>query len=386
MKLIPMYPILKNTFNNGYAQGAFNVTTYQQLKSVLSAHEALRSPALIQVGNIALGYLGKAKDMNASTFEEKTRGAVHIRALLDSLSSEYSIPVALHADHAKDYEVIKMMIEKGFTSVMIDGSHLPFEENIELTREVVKLAHEKGVTVEGELGVLAGTEDDAFSEKSTYTNPMKVVEFVKKTAVDCLALSYGTKHGVRKGISVKLRTEIVTAAKENLLHEKLDTILVSHGSSTVPGYIVEDINHLGGKLDGVGGIPINELHAVIQCGIGKINIDTDMRLSITRNIRELMRDQAAGKDGSGEESVRKNLSDNPGEIDFRVILSSMRDFLVDGKPEPTAFEKNIGSCFERGVYEILGPLLVHFGSLGYANRIEALTLQDMAERYSTSRK
>ncbi len=364
MKLVPMRDILENTLDEGYAQGAFNVTCFPQLKGVLSTHEVFHSPAIVQVGNIALGYLGRAKDMNNSTLEEKTRGAENIVKMLKILDREVTVPVALHADHVKDLATIAMLVEKGFTSVMIDGSSLTYDENVEITRETVRIARPRGVTVEGELGVLAGTEDKLFSEESTYTNPLKVVDFVQKTGVDCLALSYGTKHGVKKGLNVKLRREIVVAAAENLRHERLRAVLVSHGSSTVPSYLVENINLLGGKLEGVGGIPLKELMAVIEAGIGKINIDTDIRLAVTRNLREWL--AGAMMSDPTIEKIKSLLSEKLQEIDFRLFLSPIQDLLTDGTREyPKALEP-IRSCIERGSAEIVGTLIVQFGSAGKA--------------------
>lgn len=376
-----MYSILENTLENSYAQGAFNVTCYQQLKAVLATHDALRSPAIIQVGNIAMGFLGKAKDMNNATLKEKSIGAKNIKQMIDSLKDNFSIPAALHADHMKDLETIKMLVQNGFTSVMIDGSHLPFNDNVELTREVVKYAHKTGITVEGELGVLAGAEDDIFSEKSTYTNPMMVADFLKKTGADCLALSYGTKHGVKKGLSIKLRREIVIASRENILHERIEAMLVSHGSSTVPAYIVEDINNLGGKLEGVGGIPLDELDAVIKGGISKINIDTDMRLSITRNVREFLAKSILRDTDPILKSIWNILKENPSEIDFRVFLYPLRDMLTEGTSLGEAGQY-IEACIEKAVFEIVSQLIVQFGSVGYANRIKFNTLDEMADMYT----
>ncbi len=156
-------------------------------------------------------------------------------------------------------ESVKAAIAGGYTSVMIDGSSLPFDENKELTREVVKYAHARGVSVEGELGVLAGVEDHVFAASSTYTNPLSAVEFVRDTGVDALAISYGTMHGASKGKNVKLRREIPIAIRECLAHEDLDCALVSHGSSTVPQYIVREINELGGQIGEAHGIPVAEL-------------------------------------------------------------------------------------------------------------------------------
>lgn len=380
MNLIPMLPILEKTSTEGYAQGAFNVTCFPQLKAVLETHEIFHSPAIVQIGNIALGYLGRAADMNNSTFEEKTRGAENIVKMLKLLDAEISVPVALHADHVKDFATIKMLVEKGFTSVMIDGSHLSFDENVDLTREVVRLAHPHGVTVEGELGVLAGTEDKVFSEDSTYTNPLKVVEFIKKTGTDCLALSYGTKHGVKKGLKIKLRREIVLAAAENLRHERLKAVLVSHGSSTVPSYLVEDINALGGKLEGVGGIPLDELKAVIAAGIGKINIDTDIRLAVTRNLREYF--SRVSPSDPIKMKIKDLLAEKPQEIDFRLFLQPIQDFLTDGSRAIPADLIPIYSCLKQGTMEIVGTLLVQFGSPGKASRIAVRSLEEAARSYA----
>ena len=383
MDIIPMFPILENASIYNYAQGGFNVTSFQQVKAILETHEALRSPAIIQVGNIALGFMGDAVDMNNPSLEEKRKGARNVYLMLKKFQQDLSIPVALHADHAKDLETIKILIEEGFTSVMIDGSHLSFEDNIEITREVVKYAHPYGVTVEGELGVLAGQEDDVFSSDSTYTNPLKVVEFLKKTEADCLALSYGTKHGVKKGTNVKLRKEIVIAAMENMRHEKINAFLVSHGSSTVPPYIVEDNNRAGGRIENAGGIPVEELKEIIKCGIDKINIDTDMRLSITRNIREyLYKNDSILRNNPVCQKIWNNMSEKPEEIDFRIYLEPIKEFLINyNVTKDTVYIADIIKCMEKGVAEIVSSLIVHFGSIGYSNRIKKSTLSEMADSY-----
>jgi fructose-bisphosphate aldolase class II len=385
MDLIPMFPILENTLDNNYAQGAFNFTSCQQVKSILEIHEALRSPAIIQVGNIAMGYMGRAVDMNNSTLEEKRKGARNIYSMVKRYGDTVSIPVALNADHVKDFETIKMLIEEGFTSVMIDASHLSFDKNIEMTREVVKHAHPYGVTVEAELGVLAGMEDDIFSQNSTYTNPMKVVEFLKKTKADCLALSYGTKHGVKKGTNVKLRKEIVIAAKENMRHEGIKAVLVSHGSSTVPRYVVDDNNNVGGKIDGAGGVPIEELKEVIKYGIAKINIDTDLRLAITRNIREYLLNSPLKESDPILKEIWNKMVSNPSEIDFRIYLSPIQNLLLDASAQAEGDIRNIIACMEKGVIEIVSSLIVQFGSVGYSNRISRTTLEEMSDIYKTNR-
>jgi fructose-bisphosphate aldolase class II len=381
MDLIPMYPILEKAMDNNYAQGAFNVTSFQQVRTVLEVHEALRSPAILEVGGIAMGYLGRASDMNQGTLEEKKRGAANVYAMLQKMRDEITIPVALHADHVREFETIKAMIDAGFTSVMIDGSHLSFDENIELTREVVKYAHPFGVTVEAELGVLAGVEDDLFSQNSTYTNPVKVVEFLKQTKADCLALSYGTKHGVQKGTNVKLRKEIVIAAMENLRHEGIKAALVSHGSSTVPPYVLEDNSKLGGTIKNAGGIPLEELKEVIRCGIAKINIDTDLRLCITRNIREFLLGSDLRETDPVCKSIWEKMTANPGEIDFRLYLAPIAELMLDVNAPAEGNTRSIIRCMERGITEIVSTLLVQFGSVGYSNRVRRTTLEEMAAGY-----
>ena len=183
-----------------------------------------------------------------------------------------------HLDHGRDFDSCAAAIEGGYTSVMIDGSSLPFKDNVELTREVVKYAHARGVSVEGELGVLAGVEDHVFSASSTYTNPLDAVEFFKKTGVDALAISYGTMHGASKGKDVKLRKEIPVAIRECMNHLGIFGALVSHGSSTVPKYIVDEINGLGGELSGTYGISIDELKAAIPVSYTHLTLPTNSRV------------------------------------------------------------------------------------------------------------
>jgi fructose-bisphosphate aldolase class II len=304
--------------------------------------------------------------------------------MIQTAGKNLSIPVALNADHIKDLETIKMLIKEGFTSVMIDGSSLSFDENVDLTREVVKFAHPYGVTVEGELGVISGVEDDLFSVKSTYTNPVKAVEFLKKTKADCLALSYGTMHGVKKGTGIKLRKEIVVAAMENIWHEGIKAVLVSHGSSTVPPYVVADNKNLGGVIDKAGGIPIGELKDAIKCGISKINIDTDLRLCITRNIREFLYNSPLKDSDPILQKIWGIMCEKPFEIDFRLYLEPIREFLLDASMLAEGNIRKVMMCLEKGVVESVGSLIVQFGSVGYANRVSRTSLEKMADIYKAN--
>lgn len=381
MSLIPLRPLLEATNKYGFAHGAFNVNTIAQAQAVIEVHEMFRSAAILQGADLANAFMGGRADFMNGTIEDKKIGAKRIADAVKNYSANTSIPVVMHLDHGKDFESVKAAIDSGYTSVMIDGSHLPFDQNIELTREVVKYAHERGVSVEGELGVLAGIEDDVFAEKSTYTNPMKVCEFFKKTGVDCLAISYGTMHGAVKGKDIKLRKEIAIASMENLRHEGIFGVLVSHGSSTVPRYIVEEIDELGGKIANAHGIPLEQLKSVIPFGIGKINVDTDIRLAITRNIREYFWDNPSKKHSSTIGEIWSIMEQNPEQFDPRNYIVPVMNTLITEKVVDDPDILDIIDCIKRGVKEVVGALIVEFGSVGYAKKIEIVSLDEMADRY-----
>jgi fructose-bisphosphate aldolase class II len=380
MPIISLRPLLEASNKYGFAHGAFNVNAVAQAEAVISVHEMFRSAAILQAADLANGFMGGRKDFMNSTLEDKKIGAKRIADAVRKIGENSPIPIVIHLDHGKDFDSVKAAVDNGFTSVMIDGSHLPYEENVELTREVVKYAQAMGVSVEGELGVLAGVEDDVFSEKSTYTNPMKVCDFFKKTGVDCLAISYGTMHGPSKGKNAKLRKEIAIAAMENLKHEGIFGTLVSHGSSTVPQYIVEEINQLDGNIQNAYGIAIEELKSVIPHGIGKINVDTDIRLAVTRNVREYFRNNASKKTNDSIGAIWKLLNEKPEAFDPRYFLTPIMDTLLTGN-EPNQDVADITNCIRRGVKEVVGNLIVNFGSVGYAPKIEQVSLEEMAQRY-----
>lgn len=323
MALVSLKPVLDAAVKYGYGQGAFNVNAVAQAKAVIEVHEMFRSPAILQGADLANGFMGGCTDFVNATLEDKKRGAKRIADAVKKYGENSTIPVVLHLDHGRDFDSCKAAIDGGYTSVMIDGSSLSFDENVELTREVVKYAHREGVSVEGELGVLAGVEDHVFSDNSTYTNPMKSIEFFKKTGVDALAISYGTMHGASKGKNVKLRRQIPIAIRECMNHEGIEGGLVSHGSSTVPDYIVEEINAMGGHLKNAYGISIVELKEAISCGINKINVDTDIRLAVTRNMKELFRDHEELRRSDSIGEIYHLLEANKDKFDPRVFLLSL---------------------------------------------------------------
>ena len=380
MSLIPLRPLLEASIKYGYGQGGFNVNAVAQAKAVIEVHEMFRSPAILQGADLANGFMGGRVDFLNATLEDKKAGARNIGNAVKKYGMDSEIPIVLHLDHGRDFDSCVAAIEGGYTSVMIDGSSLSFKENIELTREVVKYAHSRGVSVEGELGVLAGVEDHVFSDTSTYTNPLDAVEFFQKTGVDALAISYGTMHGASKGRDVKLRKEIAIAIRECMNHLGIFGALVSHGSSTVPKYIVDEINSLGGKLSGTEGISMEQLTTAIGAGINKINVDTDIRLAVTRNMKEFFEKYPEKRRSGTIGAIYERLETMKEAFDPRVFLPPIMDTVMYGiiPDEDTAA---IVDCVERGAKEVVGTLIVKFGSYGRAPLVECISLDEMAERY-----
>ena len=272
MPLVSTKEMFKKAYEGGYAVGAFNVNNMEIVQAIVEAANELKSPVILQVSKGARDY---AKPVYLTKLVEA--------ALLDS-----NIPIALHLDHGDSFETCKACIDSGFTSVMIDGSHLPFEENIALTKKVVEYAHAHNpyITVEGELGQLAGVEDDVNVEHHSYTNPDDVEEFVKRTGVDSLAIAIGTSHGAFKfkpGQKPQLRFDILEEVSRRLPNFPI----VLHGASSVSQEYVKTIQANGGKLEDAIGIPEDMLRQAARSAVCKINIDSDLRLAMTAGIREV---------------------------------------------------------------------------------------------------
>ena len=378
--LVPMRPILEAADKYHYGQGAFNMNSDGQIAAAIRIHELLHSGAILQGAEASNAYMGGAADFMHASIEDKRKGAKVIGDAVKKYGENSPIPVALHLDHGKSLESVKVCIDGGYTSVMIDGSSLPYDENVELTREVVKYAHPYGVSVEGELGVLAGVEDHVFSATSTYTNPMQAVDFFKKTGCDALAISYGTSHGATKGKDVKIRREIAIATKECMMHEGINGFLVSHGSSTVPKEYVDQINEMGGKLENANGIDVNQLIDVSRVGINKINVDTDIRLACTRNLLRMFLNDPELQKSPSIGKIFEEMRANPKNFDPRNYLGSIIDTVLYGVI-PDADVEKVVDCMKDGVIESIAPLLVQFGSYRKSHLIEPVTLEQMADRY-----
>jgi len=299
--LVNSRELFRKAVKGGYAIPAFNFNNLEQLQAIIGACVETKSPVILQVSK------GARKYANQTLLQYLAKGAVEYAKELG-----YAIPIVLHLDHGDTFETCKACIETGFSSVMIDGSHLPYEENVKQTKRVVEYAHQFDVTVEGELGVLAGIEDEISAEHSSYTRPEEVEDFVKKTGVDSLAISIGTSHGAFK-FKVK-PGELPPPLRFDILEECEKRIpgfpIVLHGASSVPQDIVAEINKYGGKMENTAGVSEDQLRRAAKSAVCKINIDSDGRLAMTA-------------------AIRKVLAEKPGEFDPRNYLGPARDKLKE---------------------------------------------------------
>lgn len=307
MALVTTTEMFKKAYDGGYAIGAFNVNNMEIIQGIVGAAAELKSPVILQV----------------SAGARKYANPTYLKKLVEAAVIEAGdIPIALHLDHGEDFEICKSCIDNGFTSVMIDGSKHSFEENIRLTKQVVDYAHAHGCVVEGELGKLAGIEDDVnvSAEDASYTNPDEVEEFVRRTGVDSLAIAIGTSHGAFKfkpGQEPKLRFDIL----EEIERRIPGFPIVLHGASSVSQEYVKEIQQYGGNLADAIGIPEDMLRQAATSAVCKINIDSDLRLAFTAGLRKVM-------------------ANDPGAFDPRAYLKVGRD--------------NVKSLVSHKIKEVLG--------------------------------
>lgn len=288
MALVTSTEMFKKAYEGGYAIGAFNVNNMEIIQGIIEAAKEEHSALILQV----------------SAGARKYASSVYLRKLVEAAVEDSGLDIVLHLDHGEDLDIVKKCIDDGFTSVMIDASHHPFEENIRITKEVVEYAHARGVVVEAELGRLAGVEDaiNVSKEDASYTDPDQAVEFVERTGIDSLAIAIGTSHGAYK-----------FKGEPKLDFERLDIItnklqgfpLVLHGASTVMPEFVALCNQYGGSIPGAQGVPEHMLRQAAKSGVCKINIDTDLRLAMTA-------------------AIRKHFAENPSDFDPRKYLGPAR--------------------------------------------------------------
>ena len=286
MPLVTTTEMFKKAYHGGYAIGAFNVNNMETIQGIVEAGEETKSPLILQVSKGARDYANM----------------VYLKKLVEAAVLTSSVPIALHLDHGDTFEICKQCVDDGFTSVMIDASKLPFEENIALSKRVVEYAHDHGVVVEAELGKLAGVEEHVSNKYGSYTNPAEVQEFVEKTGVDSLAIAIGTSHGAYKFKGEpKLRFDILEEIQQLIP----DFPIVLHGSGSAPKAFVDMINSYGGNVAGAQGVPEEMLRKAATMSVCKINIDTDIRLACTAEIR-------------------KHLTEHPDHFDPRQYLKPAR--------------------------------------------------------------
>lgn len=291
MPLVTTKKMFKDAYDGGYAIGAFNVNNMEIIQGIVEAGNELKSPLILQVSKGARSYANRT----------------YLMKLVEAAVIETDIPIALHLDHGDSFELCKACIDDGFTSVMIDGSHLEYEDNLALTKKVVEYAHSKGVVVEAELGRLEGVEDDiqVTAEESSYTDPAQVEDFVTRTGCDSLAIAIGTSHGAYKfkpGADISLRFDIL----DDISRRLPDFPIVLHGASSVIPEFVEMINANGGALEDALGCPEPMLREAARRAVCKINIDSDLRLAMTGTIRRIF-------------------NENPAEFDPRKYLGPARE-------------------------------------------------------------
>ena len=304
--LVNTKEMFAKAIEGGYAIPAFNFNNMEQMQAIIKAAVETKSPVILQVSKGARQYA------NATLLRYMAQGAVEYAKELGCENPE----IVLHLDHGDTFETCKSCIDSGFSSVMIDGSHLPYEENVALTKKVVEYAHQFDVTVEGELGVLAGVEDEVSSDHHTYTDPEEVIDFATRTGCDSLAISIGTSHGAYKFTREQCTVDPQTGklVPPPLAFDILAEIenqlpgfpIVLHGSSSVPQDEVDTINQFGGKLPDAVGIPEEQLRKASESAVCKINIDSDSRLAMTA-------------------AIRKHFAENPGHFDPRQYLKPARE-------------------------------------------------------------
>jgi fructose-bisphosphate aldolase, class II len=335
MPMVSMRQLLDEAAKGGYGVGAFNVNNMEQIQAIMEAARETQSPVIVQASRGARSYTND-------------RFLYHLMMAATELYPE--IPIALHQDHGNSPDTCKSAIEMGFTSVMMDGSLMSdgktpadFEYNVRVTREVVDMAHARGVTVEGELGCLGGIEDGHGSDADPLahlTDPDQAVEFVERTGIDALAVAIGTSHGAYK-FTKKPTGEVLVMERIEQIHRKLPhTHLVMHGSSSVPQELQDVINKYGGKIKQTYGVPVEEIQRGIKHGVRKINVDTDNRMAMTG-------------------AVRKVLTEKPEEFDLRAYMKPAREAMK----------------------EVVKARMIQFGQAGHASDYKPIPLEEMARRY-----
>jgi len=354
------------------AIGAFNVNFYSQAEGILEGLKRAHAPGILQASKGANKFQGGP---------DKIAQMVHLAVK----NSKHTLPISLHLDHG-DEASAKACIDSGFGSVMLDVSKLEYDENLAATRTIVGLAHAKGLTVEAELGHLAGVEEDIVAAKGTYADPLLVPNFFAKSGCDALAIAYGTSHGPNKGAGLeKLAVHIVDACYRGMTayNQNMSHFLVSHGSSTVPPELVKEINSFGGKIADARGIPMDRIQAAIKAGMRKVNIDTDLRLGITGTFRKYFAEHPGIENKSPVmKGIKDALDKNPAVMDPRDYFGHIEKEKLRTDPKGTELEEVMELVKER-VAAHVAYLCKAFGSAGIADEVSGHSLGHMQKHYSS---
>jgi len=356
------------------AIGAFNVNFYSQAEGILEGLRRAGAPGILQASRGANKFQG-GPDKIAQMVVAAQQNSGH------------SLPICLHLDHG-DEAAARECLESGFGSVMLDVSKLEYGANVAATRAVVELAHPKGISVEAELGKLAGVEEDVKAERTTYADPFLVPNFLDKSGADSIAIAYGTSHGPNKGAGLQnLAVYIVDKCYKAMTAygQNMDRFLVSHGSSTVPPDLIREINGFGGQIKDARGIPMDRIQAAIKAGIRKVNIDTDLRLGITATFRRYFAEHPGIEKRSDElAGIKKVLDSDLAVVDPRDYFGHIDRAILRSDPKGTSLEEVMGLVKER-VAGHVEHLCRAFGSAGLAPEVTGHSLDEMKEIYAGKR-
>lgn len=378
-QLFSMVPVLRaaelsSLAGKPAAVGAFNVNFYTQALGILEGLKRADAPGIIQASRGANKFQGGPDKIQ--------------KMILQAMSdSAHRGPVALHLDHGNE-EQAPICVDEGFSSVMIDASVLAFEDNIALTQKIVEYAHKQGVSVEGEYGKLAGVEEDVIHESTTYADPFLVPYFFNESGADALAVAYGTSHGPNKGSSGGLENLAIWVVEQSYkglvaYGQNENHFMVSHGSSTVPQEIVSEINRFGGDVKGAAGIPMHKIQEAIAAGMRKVNIDTDLRLGITATFRKFFAENPGIEETSKDvlTPIKNVLDEKLDAIDPRDYLKVIDVELLREDPKGGVLEEVMTLVQERIAAHV--EKLVHdFGCAGLADKVERISLAEMAKAYA----
>ncbi len=369
------------------AHGAYNMNSPVHIRAAIEVAEELNAPLIAQSSEGANGWYSGRSDFRNATLDEKRKGAEKIAADVRALAQDCTVPVVLHLDHGVDPDFVISAIDMGYPSVMFDGSALSLEENIRTTKKIVEYAHHKGVSVEGEIGGLAGEEDDVSRKEASYTKSDEALRYVKETGVDALAISYGTSHGEFKG-NVQLNLDIPRQVYSGILERNYNCELVSHGSSSLPHSLLAGLYK---QIEAAGygerfthpttGVPVEKLQEAIHYGISKINVDADIRLAITMYVWEYFNTHKQAKVDPIAGKVWELMCKEPSKSRPRYYMVPIQQqMLSDDRKNP--WVAGLLECIQKGITLVLRERIRQLGTNGRAKEVRTVDCATLAQEYT----